>query len=431
MNISIIGTGYVGLVTGVGLAEKGHRVICVDTDGSKVDSINRGVPPIFEKDLEGMLERLVKEEKLEATMDTANAVKNSQVTFICVGTPSSEDGSIDTSYVERASQDIAEALMEKDEYHVVCVKSTVVPGTTEGLVLPIMEVAGLEMGKDMGLGMNPEFLREGVALDDFMNPDRIVIGGADDRSKSVLREIYQDFESPVVVTDIKTAEMIKYVSNALLATKISFANEMSRICEKIGADVYGVMDGVGLDSRIERKFLDAGVGFGGSCFPKDVMALIHFCRWQGVNPRILEAVIKVNEHQPIHAVNMLEDMLGRLSGKRIAILGLAFKADTDDVRESRAIPMAQELLRRGARVVGYDPMAGKNFSGEVSNVELAGSVEEALTGSHGCLIQTDWEEFRSLGEKDFMVMSTPVVLDGRRVLNPEGFDKVRYRTIGR
>ncbi|MFO8109783.1 MAG: nucleotide sugar dehydrogenase, partial [Thermoplasmata archaeon] len=298
-------------------------------------------------------------------------------------------------------------------------------------VLSILESVGLELGEDFGLGMNPEFLREGMALDDFMNPDRIIIGGVDERSRKILSEIYENFDSPIMITEIKTAEMIKYVSNALLATKISFANEMARLCEKVGADIYQVMDGVGLDHRIERKFLNAGVGFGGSCFPKDVRALIYFSRNKGINPRILESVIKVNEHQPMHAVNMMEDMLGRLSGKRIALLGLAFKGNTDDVRESRAIPMTKELLKRGARIVGYDPMAAENFSQAVSNVEYAETIEEALTGSDGCIIQTDWDEFRDLKEADFSVMRIPVVLDGRRVLDPEEFNRIRYRTIGK
>ncbi len=431
MNISIIGTGYVGLVSGVGLAQKGHDVICIDKDRGKVDSINSAVPPIFERGLEPILGRLVDDDKLTATTDTVEAVKKTDITFICVGTPSSSDGSIDTSFLESATKDLSQGLIGKKSYHVVCVKSTVVPGTTENIVLPILEDAGLELGKDFGLGMNPEFLREGVALDDFMMPDRIVIGGGDQKTKEILAKVYEGFDSPIMLTAIKSAEMIKYASNSLLATKISYANEISRMCEKVGIDVYEVMDGVGMDHRINRDFLDAGVGFGGSCFPKDLKALVNFSRSIGINPRILESVIKVNERQPIHAVNLLEDMVGRLSGKKIAILGLAFKGETDDVRESRAIPMARELLRRGAKIVGYDPKASDNFLKEVENMEFADSVEDALTGSEGCIIQTDWDEFKSLTEPDFLVMRTPNVLDGRRVLDSDDFSQVRYRTIGR
>ncbi len=431
MNVSIIGTGYVGLVTGVGLAQKGHKVFCVDKDIKKVKSINSGVPPIFERGLEPLLDKLVKENQLTATTDTVEAVKSTDVTFICVGTPSLSDGGIDKSFLVSASKDVSQGLTDKESYHVVCVKSTVVPGTTEDVVLPILEGVGLELGKDFGLGMNPEFLREGVALDDFMMPDRIVIGGSDEKTKEILTKVYENFDSTIMVAEIKTAEMIKYASNSLLATKISFSNEISRMCEKIGIDVYEVMDGVGLDHRINRDFLNAGVGFGGSCFPKDLKALIHFSQTIGVNPRILEAVIKVNEYQPIHAVNILEDMIGRLPGKKIAILGLAFKGETDDVRESRAIPMVKELLRRGAKVVGYDPKAGNNFLREIVNIEIAESVEKALSGSDGCIVQTDWEEFRTLTEEDFLAMRTPIVVDGRRVLNPDEFSRVRYRTIGR
>ncbi len=431
MNISIIGTGYVGLVSGVGLAEKGHQVICVDTDPEKVRSINEGVPPIFEKGLAPLLEDLVEDGRLVATTDTVSAVKDTDVTFICVGTPSKPDGSIDTSFLKGASNDVADGLDAKGRYHMVVVKSTVVPGTTEDITRSALERKGFRAGEDFGLGMNPEFLREGVALNDFRYPDRIVIGGLDDKSKKILSTLYENFDVPLVVTDIKTAEMIKYASNALLATKISFANEVSRMCEKIGIDVYDVMDGVGSDHRVKRDFLNAGVGFGGSCFPKDLKALINFSRMQGIEPRILDSVVRVNEQQPIHTVNVLEDMMGRLTGKKVAILGLAFKADTDDVRESRAIPMVKELRRRGARVVGYDPQAADNFAEVVDNFEPVESVEEALTGADGCILQTDWDEFKGLVEDDFMVMADPVVLDGRRVLNPDDLPRIKYRAIGR
>ncbi|MEF8832923.1 MAG: UDP-glucose/GDP-mannose dehydrogenase family protein, partial [Candidatus Thermoplasmatota archaeon] len=273
MNISIIGTGYVGLVSGVGFAKHGHEVICVDIDEEIVDSINNSVPPIYEEGLEELLEKVVDSGNLSATTDLESAVEKTDITFICVGTPSRKDGSIDTSAIEIAAEDVSEALDEKDEYHIVVVKSTVTPGTTDGMVKPLLESKGKTVGEDFGLGMNPEFLREGVALNDFLDPDRIVIGGWDEKSRETIKQVYESFDAPKLVTDIRTAEMIKYTSNALLATKISFANEMSRLCEEVGIDVYDVMDGVGLDHRINRDFLNAGPGFGGSCFPKDVKAI--------------------------------------------------------------------------------------------------------------------------------------------------------------
>lgn len=431
MKISIVGTGYVGLVTGAGLADKGNDVICVDIVEEKVDKINRGKPPIYEEGLEGLLKKVVDEGTLKATTDTRQAVLESDITFICVGTPSKEDGSIDTSKVEKAAGDIADGLVEKKGYHVVCVKSTVVPGTTDDSILPILERSGKVVGEDVGLAMNPEFLREGKALDDFLDPDRIVIGGWDEESREMIERVYKRFDCPILTTNLRTAEMIKYASNALLATKISFANEISRICESIGIDVYDVMEGVGMDHRIDRDFLNAGCGFGGSCFPKDVRALIDFAEDLGEDPQIMRAALTVNETQPIHTVELLEDELGSLSEKKIALLGLTFKGDTDDVRESRAVPMAREMIERGALVIGYDPRGMSNFSPLVKGMEYADSIEEALTDAHGCIIQNDWEEFKKLGPSDFDVMKDPVVIDGRRVLDRDGaMEGVKYIGVG-
>ena len=431
MNISIIGTGYVGLVSGVGFADMGHEVTCVDIDEEKVNMINQGEPPIYEKGLDELLKDLVSEGELKATTDTEEAVKNTDITFICVGTPSKSDGDMDLSAVRSASKDIAGALAGKDGYHVVCVKSTVVPGTTEKEVLPILEKSGRNVGEDFGLGMNPEFLREGVALDDFLHPDRIVIGGYDKRSTDKIAEAYEDFYHPKFITSIRTAEMIKYVSNSLLATKISFANEISRLCEKVGVDVYEVMDGVGMDHRIKRDFLNAGAGFGGSCFPKDVKALVELARYKDVEPKILQSVLEVNESQPLHVVEMLEKKLGDLTGKKIAILGLSFKAGTDDTRETRALPMARELVRKGADVFGYDPMAMDEFAEEFSDIELVDSIEEALEGADGCIIQNDWDEFKSMGSDDFKGMERKLVVDGRRILDPEELDEdIEYVGVG-
>ncbi len=430
MRISVIGTGYVGLVSGVGFASVGHDVLCVDIDEEKVEMINRGEPPIYEKGLEELLGVLVTSGKLKATTDTARAVVKTDITFICVGTPSGEDGGQDLSYIEKAAEDVAEALAKKDDYHVVCVKSTVKPGTTDGLVLRALESSGKKVGDDFGLAMNPEFLREGIALKDFMEPDRVVIGALDKRSMEILAEVYKEFPAPKVYTDLRTAEMIKYVSNALLATKISFANEVSRICEETGIDVYDVMGGVGLDHRINRDFLNAGCGFGGSCFPKDVKALVKYAHELGMSSHLLDAVLEVNEEQPVHVIDMLERNMGSLEDKKVTVLGLAFKGGTDDIRETRALPMVKELVKRGSEVVGYDPEAMKNFSFVVDYIDYAGDLEEALEGADACIIQNDWQEFKELTSDDFAVMKNKIVLDGRRLLDPSKLDGVTYLGVG-
>jgi len=432
MRISIIGTGYVGLVSGVGFAEHGHDVACVDIDEDVVDSINNAVPPIYEEGLEDLLEKVVDSGRLSATTDLQDAVDETDITFICVGTPSREDGSIDTGAIESAAEDISKALDEKGEYHIVVVKSTVTPGTTDGLVKPILESNGKKVGEDFGLGMNPEFLREGVALKDFLDPDRIVIGGWDEKTRGKIEEVYESFEAPKLVTDIRTAEMIKYTSNALLATKISFANEMSRVCEEVGIDVYDVMDGVGLDHRLKRDFLNAGPGFGGSCFPKDVKAIKNLAEEKGVRADLLEAVLSINELQPIHTVELLEEELGGLKGKRVAVLGLTFKGGTDDIRETRALPIVESLLEKGAEVIGHDPKGMENFAELVSGIEYAESIQEALRVAEACIIQNDWEEYSGLEGKDLEPMKDKVVLDGRRVLDEERLGKgVTYLSIGK
>ncbi len=432
MKISIIGTGYVGLVSGVGFASKGHDVTCIDIVEEKVDKINRGEPPIYEEGLEELLKDVVSNDRLRATKDTEEAIKETELTFICVGTPSKQDGSVDLSSVEKAVQDMVQPLKEKDEYHVFCVKSTVVPGTTEEKVLPILDRSGKKVGEDFGLGMNPEFLREGIALEDFLNPDRIVLGGWDEKTLEILSKAYEKFEVPKLKTDIKTAEMIKYTSNALLATKISFANEISRICESIGIDVYEVMDGVGLDDRLKRDFLNAGAGFGGSCFPKDVKALVNYAKEKDQETKLLNSVLSINEEQPVHIINRLEYVSEGVKGKKIAFLGLAFKGGTDDVRETRAFPMITRLLELGADVIAYDPEASENFNELLpGKVQYANSREDALEDADICIIQNDWDEFKNLTPKDFGHMKGNIIVDARRVLNREEFtDDFIYIGVG-
>jgi UDPglucose 6-dehydrogenase/GDP-mannose 6-dehydrogenase len=347
MNISIIGTGYVGLVTGVCLADRGHQVFCVDIDPSKVDNIDKAIPPIHEKGLEEVLKRTVNK-TLSATCDLEYAVMNTDVTFIAVGTPYHGD-EIDLGFIREASRQIGCVLREKASYHLVVVKSTVVPGTTDDVVLPVIEAAcGKRAGKGFGLGMNPEFLREGEAIQDFMNPDRIVMGGIDERSLEMLRRVYDVFENvEKIETNNKTAEMIKYTSNALLATMISFSNEIANLSTAVGdVDVVEVMKAVHLDKRLSpvlpdgsrikpsfTTYLEAGCGFGGSCFPKDVKALIAHGRKHGRPMAILEAVIRTNENQPREILSLLRKHFSSLRNVEIAILGLAFKPGTDDIRE--------------------------------------------------------------------------------------------------
>ncbi|WP_048056182.1 UDP-glucose/GDP-mannose dehydrogenase family protein [Pyrococcus sp. ST04] len=421
MNISIIGSGYVGLVTGIGFAKLGNEVTFVDVDERKIELINQGIPPIYEEGLEELMDEL--RGRYYATRDYEEAILNSDVTFICVGTPSLEDGSIDLKYVKSAAENIGKVLKKKDEYHVVVVKSTVLPGTTEGIVRPILEKhSGKRAFRDFGLAMNPEFLREGVALRDFLNPDRIVIGVQDERTRKVLEELYAPIDAPKLVVDIKTAEMIKYASNAFLATKISFANEIGNICKKLGIDSWKVFEGVGLDHRISPHFFRSGIGFGGSCFPKDIRALISKAREIGEEPLILEAVLKVNEKQPFRLIELLKKHVSELKGRTIGVLGLAFKPNTDDVRETRAYPIIRRLLEEGAIVIAYDPKAMENFKHMYPDVgtkiKYAGSAREVLEVTDVILILTEWPEFEGL---DY---SGKIVIDGRRVRAAEKTAKV-------
>lgn len=418
MKVSIIGSGYVGSVSAACFAELGHEVICIDIDEEKVKMINSGRAPIWEEGLDDLLEKY-SQKTLIATSDYDYAVQNSDASFICVGTPSGEDGSIDLSIVKAASASLGKAIAKKEHYHVVVVKSTVVPETTEKVVLPIVEEhSGKKAGKDFGVVMNPEFLREGKAVYDFMHPDKIVVGAIDERSGFVISELYRGLGCEVTHTNPRTAEMIKYVNNSFLATKISFANEVGNICKQLGIDTYEVMDAVGTDFRIERRFLNCGAGFGGSCFPKDVKAIIGKAREIGYHPQLLESVVGVNDRQPLKMVELLQGKLGELKNKRIAVLGLAFKNDTDDIRESRSIPVIAELLRLGADIATYDPMAEESMRKLFPDITYCMNSSEALEGAEGCLIMTEWDEFRKL-DKEFAAMANKVVIDGRKMIDPK------------
>jgi UDPglucose 6-dehydrogenase len=421
LKVSVIGSGYVGTVTAACFAELGHNVVCIDIDPEKVDNINRGKPPIYEEGLEELLKKHAGK-NIRATTDYDDAIANTDISFICVGTPSKDDGNIDLRIVKAASKSLGGAIGKKDGYHVVVVKSTVVPETTEKVVVPIIEqVSGSKAGVDFGAGMNPEFLREGKAVYDFMHPDKIVVGAIDLRSDDTISALYSGLGCKITHTNPRTAEMIKYVNNSFLATKISFSNEIGNICKKLGIDTYQVMEAVGKDFRISGNFLNSGAGFGGSCFPKDVKALIGKAKELGYEPELLESVINVNEMQPLLMIDLLESRIGELNGKRIAVLGLAFKNNTDDIRESRSIPVIRALLDKGAKVSAYDPMAADNMKAIYPNIEYCNSAIHALKGADGCLVMTEWNEFKGLCP-EFNVMRRRLVVDGRNMIRCEDIE---------
>lgn len=435
MRVAVLGMGYVGLTSGVAFAKHGHETICTTTTPSKADDLNDGVPPFFEADLEGLVGEVVCGGMLSGSIDNVEAVRESDVTFICVGTPSLPDGSADLSAVESVSQDIGIALKEKDGYHVVVAKSTIPPGTTEELIFPTIEkYSGKRVGVDFGLCMNPEFLRQGSAVHDSFNPDRVVIGEYDGRSGDVLEGLYSVYDCPKIRCDIKAAELIKYAANSLLATKISFANEFSRICERFNVDVYEVMEGVGLDFRVNPRFLDAGVGFGGSCFPKDVNAIVALAGKVGVETPLLDSVLRNNEIQPGHFVDLIESVVGSLEGKAVAFLGLSFKPDTGDVRETRALPIIERLVEKGARIKAYDPKAIDNFRRLTDlSIEYYDKVIEALNGADFAIVQSSWKEIQDIPAETYLeLLRDAVVFDGRRTYNPNSLTSkgVKYFGIG-
>ncbi len=444
MRISVIGTGYVGLVSGVCFAEIGHECVCVDIDPAKVARINAGDPPIHEKGLEPMLQRLIGK-RIRATTDLRAAVLETDATFIAVGTPF--DGTrIDLTYIRKAARQIGGALREKDGYHLVIMKSTVVPGTTNGVVLPLLEESsGKRAGRDFGVGMNPEFLTEGTAIDDFMTPDRIVIGGIDERAIGAQKEIYASFtNAQVLVTNNSTAEMIKYTSNSVLATMISFSNEIGNVCSAIGGiDVTDVMRGVHMaryftatlddGSRVKAgitSFLWAGCGYGGSCLPKDTKALSAHAAAHGEPMRLLDAVISTNTAQPDRLIKILEKYFPHLQGVKVAVLGLAFKEDTDDLRESVSIPIILKLIELGADVVAYDPIAMSLAKPLLPvNTKFADSLAGAIAESDAALVMTRWREFEQIPKILASMKIPPMLIDGRRMLDPARI--ARYDGIGR
>jgi len=435
LKIAVLGMGYVGLTSGMAFAKHGFKSICTTTTLSKAENLNKGIPPFYEPGLEELVREMVGNGILSGSTDNVDAVRQSDITFICVGTPSLPAGLADLSAIEATASDIGVALKDVDCYHVVVAKSTIPPGTTENLILPTVEkYSGKKAGVDFGLCMNPEFLRQGEAVHDSLNPDRIVIGEYDKRSGDIVEYVYRDYDCPKMRCDIKAAELIKYAANSLLATKISFANEFSRICEKFNVDVYEVMRGVGLDFRINPRFLRAGCGFGGSCFPKDVNAIVALAKSIGVETPLLDSVLYTNELQPMHFVELIKDAVGTLDGKVISFLGLSFKPNTDDTRATRALPIIEKLYEEGARVKAYDPKAMEKFKRLTDlPVEYCENWEEALRGADLAVVQSDWREIRDIKAKDFKrLLNSPIVVDGRRTYDPKSMisEGVKYYGIG-
>lgn len=444
MRLSVIGTGFVGLVTCVCFAEKGHQVFGVDIDRAKVDLINGGTPPIYERGLGDLLRKNIGV-RLQATTDLRWAVQESDLSLIAVGTPF--DGThIDLTYIKAVSRQIGEALKTKSRFHAVVVKSTVVPGTTDEVVTPILEAASeKKAGVDFGVGVNPEFLTEGEAVHDFMFPDRIVLGGMNQATIDMQAELYAGFAGvDVLRTNNKTAELIKYASNALLATMISFSNELANLCTALqGVDIVDVLKGVHLSRYLRVKllqgesyapdimsFLEAGCGFGGSCLPKDVKALVARGAQAGVEMRLLDAVLRINEQQPKRVLQMIKKHFQELHNVRVAILGLAFRPDTNDMRESPAIPIIRQLLQAGAVVQAYDPAAAHEVAKIFSHdeVRFVPSLSAVLTGAEVIVLVTRWDEFQQLPALLKSVSPPPLVVDGRRTLDKHAF--TRYEGIG-
>lgn len=436
MNISVIGTGYVGLVTGACFAEFGINVTCVDKDASKIAMLENGVIPIFEPGLEEIVRRQRANGRLSFTTDVRSAIQNSLVVFIAVPTPPRDDGSTDLSYIDTVARTIGEHI---NGYKVVVTKSTVPVGTAVR-VRGIIEQAMTESDREQfrcSVASNPEFLREGSAVGDFLRPDRIVVGADDEEAIAILRDLYNPLyliEVPFVMTNVATAELIKYASNAFLATKITFINEIANLCEAVEADVHVVARAMGLDGRISSKFLHAGPGYGGSCFPKDTQSLAHFSRQMGVEQRVVAAVVEANEEQRRLMVHKISDMVDGLEGKTIGVLGLSFKPNTDDVRDSPAVEIIQQLQASGASIRCFDPEGMENAKHMLSDVTFCNDAYDTATGSHALVLATEWNEFRMLDlDRVKAELAEPVMVDLRNIYDPremraKGF---RYSGVGR
>jgi len=425
--ISVIGTGYVGLVTGTCFADIGHQVICLDINVHRIEQLIKGIMPIYEPGLKQIVEENVQAERLSFTTSYADALKEAEFAFIAVGTPSSEDGEADMRYVKQAVDSIVANL---DHRIIIVNKSTVPVGTGDWVAEIIKDQNGLD-APGFSIVSNPEFLREGSAVNDFMQPDRVVLGSTDLDAANEVAELYEPLRSPIMITDLRTAEMIKYASNAFLATRISFINEMANICESLGADVREVARGMGMDKRIGPLFLDAGLGWGGSCFPKDVKALTHMANTRGAHPQLLQAVMDINQNQRSRTVQKLEKALGDLKGRRIGILGLSFKPNTDDTRDAPALDIIRMLLEKGAKVQAYDPQAMQASKDEIPALDLRQNPYEVAEGADALLLATEWNEFKSLNFVEIKVnMRGNIIFDGRNLWDGQALHNLGFTYFG-
>lgn len=429
MNICVIGTGYVGLVTGACFAEFGVDVTCVDVDADKVNKLNKGVIPIYEPGLDTIVEKNVEAGRLRFTTDLAAGVRPARVVFLAVGTPPKADGSPDMSFYQQAAKDVAAAM---DDYKVLVTKSTVPVGT--GRWLREFVTANLAEPVEFGVASNPEFLREGAAIGDFMRPDRVVIGSNEPRAIEVMKDLYRPLyliETPIVITSLEAAELIKYAANAFLATKITFINEIANLCDAIGCDVHDVARGMGMDNRIGRKFLHPGPGYGGSCFPKDTRALTTVADQFGVETRIVDAVIDANERQREAMLPKLEKLSGGLAGKKVAVLGLSFKPETDDMREAPSIDIIERLVELGASVKAFDPVAMSEARHCLPDIEYADDEYDAIDGADMLVIITEWNQFRALDMKRVKsLLRSPKIADLRNIYEPEDMRELGFEYVG-
>jgi UDPglucose 6-dehydrogenase len=432
MRIAVVGTGYVGLVTGTCFAEFGVNVTCVDVDQEKISMLRQGKIPIYEPGLEEMVRRNVAEERLSFSTDLAASVEKSLVIFIAVGTPQGNDGGADLSFVQEVARGIARSMKD---YKVVVTKSTVPMGTGAMIRKLIREEQPSPV--EFSVASNPEFLREGSAIEDFMRPNRVVIGADDPRAIEVLKELYNPLfliEAPFLITTVISSEMVKYASNAFLATKISYINDIACLCEKVGADVHDVAKGMGLDHRIGRLFLHPGPGYGGSCFPKDTLAILKVAQNNGLDLKVVRAAVEVNDSQAERMVAKIRDCLGTVRGKKVGVLGLSFKPNTDDIRESASIRIIEILQAEGAAIQAYDPVAMPEARKVLKGVEMRNDAYDAATGCDALVIATEWNQFRNLDLGRLKgLMNAPVLIDLRNVYEPEDLKKLgfRYAAVGR
>jgi len=429
MHIAVIGTGYVGLVTGACFAEFGVDVTCVDVDAIKVENLKNGIIPIYEPGLDKVVEKNVAAGRLTFTTDLTSAVQQALVVFLAVGTPPQEDGSPDMSFYHQAAKDVASAI---NGYKVLVTKSTVPVGTGEWLRKFV--AANLTIDTAFGVASNPEFLREGAAIEDFMRPDRVVIGSNDLRAVEIMKDLYRPLyliETPIVITSLEAAELIKYAANAFLATKITFINEIANLCDAIGCDVHDVAKGMGMDRRIGGKFLHPGPGYGGSCFPKDTRALTTVADKYGVETLIVDAVVEANERQRSAMIPKIEKLVGDLDGKAIAVLGLSFKPETDDMRESPSIDIINELIKRGSTVKAYDPVAMTEARKYLPEIEYATDEYDAIAGADALLIITEWNQFRALDMSRIKdLLRSPKIADLRNIYEPADMKGLGFEYIG-